>query len=87
MSLVITFLAIVCGLVVLAAIGWLVLLGIGYLAERRQRQIRQIEAERAATQARMQWATYRATEQMLKTARESMNRQQPGQHPGRGSRW
>ncbi|MFT3945158.1 MAG: hypothetical protein QM705_15230 [Ancrocorticia sp.] len=83
MSMFITFLAIVCALVVLAAVGWLALLGVGYLADRRRRQIRQIEAERAATQARMQWATYRATEQMLKAARENMNRQQPG----RGSRW
>lgn len=71
--------------VVIIVLGWMVFVGIGYLVDRRQREIGQIEAERAVTQARMQWATYRATEQMLKTARENMNRPRPGKCPGRGS--
>lgn len=66
------------GIAVVIVLGWMALVGIGYLVDRRQRKIRQIEAERAVTQARMQWATYRATEQMLKTARENMNRNYPG---------
>ena len=73
-------------LAILVAIPFLVVLGAfvyclcWLFGEWRHRRSRWIEAERAASQARLQWATHQAMEDMLRAAREGL----AGQG---GSRW
>ena len=63
---------------ILVAILFLVVLGAfvyclcWLFGEWRHRRSRRIETEQAASQARLQWATHQAVEDMLKAAREGL---------------